>query len=57
MLLMPPDSWWRTTLGRFELKSFVSWPWNGEWVYSLAGGAALLRQSKRGVLLGRPREI
>src|SRR5262249_12891615 len=28
MLLMPPDSWLRTDLGRFELRPFVSWPWS-----------------------------
>ena len=28
MLLMPPDSWLRTALGRFELRPFVSWPWS-----------------------------
>ena len=28
MLLMPPGSWLRTVLGRFELKPFVSWPWS-----------------------------
>lgn len=28
MLLMPPDSWLRTDLGRFNLKPFVSWPWS-----------------------------
>jgi hypothetical protein len=28
MLLMPPGSWLRTALGRFDLKPFVSWPWS-----------------------------
>lgn len=28
MLLMPPGSWLRTNLGRFELRPFVSWPWS-----------------------------
>ncbi len=28
MLLMPPDTWLRTDLGRFELRPFVSWPWS-----------------------------
>ena len=28
MLLMPPGSWLRTHLGRFELKPFVSGPWS-----------------------------
>jgi len=28
MLLMPAGSWLRTTLGRFALKPFVSWPWS-----------------------------
>jgi hypothetical protein len=28
MLLMPPDSWLRTDLGRFALRPFTSWPWS-----------------------------
>lgn len=28
MLLMPPDGWLRTSLGRFVLRPFVSWPWS-----------------------------
>jgi hypothetical protein len=28
MLLMPPDSWLRTDIGRFALRPFVSWPWS-----------------------------
>lgn len=28
MLLMPAGSWLRTDAGRFELRSFVSWPWS-----------------------------
>ncbi|HEV2617557.1 MAG TPA: hypothetical protein VGU63_13210 [Candidatus Acidoferrales bacterium] len=28
MLLMPPDSWLQTEVGRFELRPFVSWPWS-----------------------------
>lgn len=28
MLLMPRDSWLRTEFGRFDLRPFVSWPWN-----------------------------
>ena len=29
MLLMPAGSWLRTDLGKFVLKSFISWPWSG----------------------------
>ncbi|MFZ0520608.1 MAG: hypothetical protein WAL95_06270 [Candidatus Acidiferrales bacterium] len=32
MLLMPGGSWLRTTLGRFELRPFVSWPWSARLV-------------------------
>ena len=28
MLLMPPDAWLRTALGRFALRPFVNWPWS-----------------------------
>jgi hypothetical protein len=28
MLLMPFGSWLRTSVGRFELRPFVSWPWS-----------------------------
>ncbi len=28
MLLMPPDGWLRTDLGKFVLRPFVSWPWS-----------------------------
>jgi hypothetical protein len=28
MLLMPVGSWLRTSLGKFELRPFVSWPWS-----------------------------
>jgi hypothetical protein len=28
MLLMPPDSWLRTDLGRLVLRPFISWPWS-----------------------------
>ncbi len=28
MMLMPPDSWLRTNLGKFVLKPFLSWPWS-----------------------------
>lgn len=28
MLLMPPGSWLRTDVGRFELRPFASWPWS-----------------------------
>ena len=27
MLLMPPEGWLRTDVGRFVLRPFVSWPW------------------------------
>lgn len=27
MLLLPPASWLRTSLGRFVLRPFVTWPW------------------------------
>ncbi|HWH60128.1 MAG TPA: hypothetical protein VN682_21045 [Terriglobales bacterium] len=28
MLLMPPEGWLRTALGRFVLRPFVNWPWS-----------------------------
>jgi hypothetical protein len=28
MLLMPPDGWLRTDLGKFVLRPFISWPWS-----------------------------
>jgi hypothetical protein len=28
MLLMPANSWLRTTVGKFALRPFISWPWS-----------------------------
>jgi len=28
MLLMPPESWLRSDVGRFALRPFISWPWS-----------------------------
>jgi len=30
MLLMPPCGWLRTSVGRFRLRPFISWPWSAQ---------------------------
>lgn len=38
MLLMPPDSWLRTDVGRYILRPFISWPWTARLQLESANG-------------------
>lgn len=38
MLLLPPCGWVRTSVGRFRLRPFVSWPWSAQFYLDSLNG-------------------